>query len=440
MTRGSLADKILLFALPVALTAILQQFYNTVDVAVTGRFMGTDAMAAVGTNSSVISLLVSLFQGISLGANVTIATAIGAGEKDRAHKAVHTAILVALAGGVLFALVAEALSRPFLVILEVPAEVMDGALAYLRIYLAGLPVVFLYDFEAAILRSIGDSRKPLYALVVSCMVNLVLDLLSCAVLGWGVAGVAAATVVATAVAALILLFDLLTTTTDVRVSLSDLRLDPWSLGRTIRIGLPAGLQASFFSVANIVIQGAINSLGSVAIAASSASVSLEVITYYSICAFGQACTTFVGQNNGARSPDRCRRTLRLVALETTLIDGALIILVLVFGRQLLAIFNPDPEVVGEGYVRLCNVVGAHVFTIVAEVLSGYLRGYGVSLSPAVMTLMSIVLIRLAYVFVLFPGNPSFDFLMRVYPITLAMNALGIGLLFLFLRRNLGRQD
>ncbi len=438
MTQGSLADKILFFALPVAITAILQQFYNTVDVATTGHLVGTEAMAAVGTNSPIIALLVSLFQGISLGANVTIATAIGAGDKDRAHKAVHTAIVVALVGGVIFAVATEILAAPLLVALEVPADVMDMALGYLRIYLLGLPVIFLYDFEAAIMRSVGDTRKPLYALLVSSAVNVVLDLAACTVLGWGVWGVSAATVIATGVATLILFVDLLRSPTDVRVNLRDLAVDPWSLKRTLKVGLPAGIQASLFSVANIVIQGATNELGSTAIAASSASVSLETITYYSIGAFGQACTTFVGQNNGARKPDRCWRTLKVTAAETAAVCGTFIVLVLSFGHQLLGLFNPDPAVIQLGYIRLFYVVAAHTFTMITEVSSGYLRGYGVSLSPAIVTLFSIVVIRLVYVFAIYPASPGFEHLMRIYPITLGINAVGIVALFLVLHKSLGK--
>ena len=209
MTRGSLADKVLLFAVPVAVTAMLQQLYNVADVAVTGRFVSAEAMAAVGCNASVVSLLVSLFQGISLGANVTIATAIGAEEPDRAHRAVHTSLVFALAGGVILAVLAELLSAPTLTLLGVPDDIFGMALAYLRVYVAGLPVVFLYDFEAAVFRSVGDTLTPLRTLVVSSGANIALDLLVARVLGWGPAGVALTTVAATAVAAAILFARLL---------------------------------------------------------------------------------------------------------------------------------------------------------------------------------------------------------------------------------------
>lgn len=440
MTRGSLADKVLLFAIPVAVTAMLQQLYNVADVAVTGRFVSTEAMAAVGSNSSVVSLLVSLFQGISLGANVTIATAVGAEEPGRAHRAVHTALVFALVGGVAFAVLAELLSRPTLVLLGVPDDIFDMALAYLRVYMAGLPVVFLYDFEAAVFRSVGDTLTPLRTLVVSSGTNVALDLLVACGLGWGPAGVALTTVASTAVAAAILFARLLRAEGAIRVTVSDLRVDRWALGEMLRVGLPAGVQGAFFSVANVVIQGAINSLGQTVIAASSAGASIESLTYFTYNSFGQACTTFVGQNHGARRPDRCRRALGVCLLECLATGAVVIALVLAFGRQLVAFFDPDPEVVREGYVRLRFVVGAQVFCAFNENLSGYLRGFGMSLLPAVLTVFSIVILRLAYVAVVFASNPTFPCLLAVYPVSLGVNAVGLVLLYLAVGRRLGEGE
>ena len=437
MTKGSLADKIFLFALPVAVTAMLQQLYNVADVATTGQFVSTEAMAAVGSNSSVVSLLVSLFQGISLGANVTIATAIGAGELDRARRAVHTAIVVSVVGGVFFAVVSELVSRPVLTVLGVPEGIFDMALAYLRVYMAGLPVVFLYDFEAAIFRSVGDTTTPLRTLLVSSALNVVLDLLVTRVLGWGAAGVAATTVIATAVAAAILFVRLLHADENVRVSFGELSVDRWALRRILVVGLPAGIQSAFFSVANIVIQGAINSLGEVIIAASSAAASVESLTYFTYNSFGQACTTFVGQNNGARKPDRCRRTLRICMAECLACGTVLIVLVLVFGRQLVGFFDSDPSVIDQGYLRLQLVIGAQIFCAFNENFSGYLRGYGMSLWPAILTVFSIVVLRLVYVAVVFARNPTFPCLLAVYPISLGINAVGLVALYLIVGRSLG---
>ena len=434
MTQGSMWDKILLFSIPVAVTAILQQLYNTADIAVAGQLVGTNAEAGVGSNAFIISLLVSLFQGISLGANVVVATAIGAGDAERAHRAVHTAVLLALIGGVAFALLTQLLVTPLLVALSVPAEVFDFAASYLRVYLLGLPIIFLYDFEAAILRSVGDTWSPLRALAVSSVLNLALDVLVAGPLGQGTVALAVTTILSNGVAVAILLHGLLHTDTEVRLVPSDLRLDAWAMRRILSVGLPAGIQSALFSVANIVIQGAINGLGATVMAGSSASASIESISYYNINAFGQAATTFVGQNNGARRQDRCAKTLRLCLLEGYGVCGVFIALILVFGRQLVGIFNPDPAVIAEGYTRICYVISAHLFSISIEVFSGYLRGYGISLPPAVWTFFSIVVVRLAYVFFLYPGDPTFTHLLLVYPITLGLNAAGLIALYFMMRQ------
>ena len=436
VTQGSLWDKILLFSIPVAVTAILQQLYNTADIAVAGQLVGTNAEAGVGSNAFIISLLVSLFQGISLGANVVIATAIGAGEEDRAHRAVHTAVLLALIGGVSFALVSQLFVTPLLVALSVPAEVLAYATSYLRVYLLGLPIIFLYDFEAAILRSVGDTWSPLHALAVSSVLNLALDLLVAGPLGQGTVGLAATTILSNGVAVAILLHSLLHADSRVRLTPSDLRLDGWAARRILSVGLPAGIQSALFSVANIVIQGAINGLGATVMAGSSASASIESISYFTINSFGQAATTFVGQNNGARRQDRCAKTLRMCLLEGYCVCGVFVALILVFGRQLVGIFNPDPAVIEQGYTRICFVISAHLFSISIEVFSGYLRGYGFSLPPAIWTFFSIVVVRLLYVFLLYPSNPTFTHLLVVYPVTLGLNAAGLVALYFAMRRTL----
>lgn len=439
MTTGSLWDKILLFGIPVAVTAILQQLYTTADVAVAGRLVGTGAEAGIGSNSYLISLLVSLFQGISLGANVTIATAVGAGEHDRAQRAVHSAVVLALVGGVAFALLTQPLVTPLLQVLDVPQEVYADADAYLRVYLLGLPVIFLYDFEAAILRSVGDTFVPLRALAVSSALNVALDLVVAGPLHQGAAALALTTVASNGVAVAILWASLLHAEPDVRLDPHALRLDRWATRRILSIGLPAGIQSALYSVANVVIQGAINGLGPIVIAGSSASSSIESMSYYVVNAFGQAATTFVGQNNGARRQDRCARTLRDCLVEAYLVCGTIIFLIIFFGRPLVAVFNPDPAVVDQGYLRVRFVISAQLFSILIDAFSGYLRGYGYSLWPAVWTFFSIVVIRLTFVFLVFPANPTFPFLLAIYPITLSINAAGLVVMYFAKRRELARE-
>ena len=346
MLHGTLWDKIPRFAIPVAATAILSQLFNAADIAVIGNFTGelrTVAVAAVGTNSSIISLIVNLFIGIALGANVTIAHAIGEKNDTMVHHAVHTSIVVAVLGGLIAAVIGELFAVPLLNQLNVPDDVFPLALLYLRIYLAGLPVILLYNFEAAVFRSVGETKIPLIALTASGVLNVILNLFFVAALHMSVDGVAIATVLSNAVSAAILWVFLLKTDKVIRLEPKKLRIDGLCLKQILRIGVPAGVQSAMFSIANIVIQGAINSLGTVVMAASSAAYNIEVITYDILNSFSQACTTFVGQNFGAGEIKRCKKTLLLCLLEGIISLGVAIALILFFGKSLLTIFNGDPH-------------------------------------------------------------------------------------------------
>ena len=419
MLHGAIWNKIPLFALPVAATAILEQLFNASDIAIVGNFTGaqrTAAVAAVGANSPIISLLVNLFVGIALGANVVIAHAIGQGDKNTVKKAVHTSILVSLLGGVLVAALGELAAAPLLRLLQVPDDVFPLALLYLRIYLLGMPVILLYNFEAAIFRSVGETKIPLLALAVSGVVNVALNLFFVAVLGMTVNGVAIATVISNALSSAILYFRLRTTAREVHVEPHLLRIDLGILKRILRIGLPAGIQSGVFSLANIIIQSAINSLGTVVMAASSAAFNIEIFTYDIVNAFGQACTTFVGQNFGAGELKRCKKTLILLAA---------IALIISFGKPLLSIFNSDPEVIDIGYIRVMLVVSAHFFSMLYEVMSGYLRGFGISLGPAILTMIGVCVVRLLWIQFVFPLSRTFRTIMLVYPVSLSLTALMI---------------
>ncbi len=428
MLHGPIWNKIPLFALPVAATAILEQLFNASDIAIVGNFTGaqrTAAVAAVGANSPIISLLVNLFVGIALGANVVIAHAIGQGNKNAVQKAVHTSILVSLLGGVLVAALGELAAAPLLRLLQVPDDVFALALLYLRIYLLGMPVILLYNFEAAIFRSVGETKIPLLALAISGVVNVALNLFFVAVLGMTVNGVAIATVISNALSSAILYVRLRTTTREVHVEPHLLRIDLGSLKRILRIGLPAGIQSGVFSLANIIIQSAINSLGTVVMAASSAAFNLEIFTYDIVLAFGQACTTFVGQNFGAGELKRCKKTLLLCLAEGSVILLAAIALLISFGKPLLLIFNNDPEVIDIGYIRVMLIVSAHYFSLLYEVMSGYLRGFGISLGPAILTMIGVCVVRVLWIQFVFPLSRTFRTIMIVYPVSLSLTALMI---------------
>ena len=426
MLHGTLWDKIPRFAVPVAATAILSQLFNAADIAVIGNFTGelrTVAVAAVGTNSSIISLIVNLFIGIALGANVTIAHAIGEKNDTMVHHAVHTSIVVAVLGGLIAAVIGELFAVPLLNQLNVPDDVFPLALLYLRIYLAGLPVILLYNFEAAVFRSVGETKIPLIALTASGVLNVILNLFFVAALHMSVDGVAIATVLSNAVSAAILWVFLLKTDKVIRLEPKKLRIDGLCLKQILRIGVPAGVQSAMFSIANIVIQGAINSLGTVVMAASSAAYNIEVITYDILNSFSQACTTFVGQNFGAGEIKRCKKTLLLCLLEGIISLGVAIALILFFGKSLLTIFNGDPQVVETGYIRLMLIMPSHLFSLCYEVLSGYLRGFEISLPPAVLTMLGVCGVRLSWLRWVFPQYKTFMNIMLVFPISLATTAL-----------------
>lgn len=436
MLNGPIWNKLPQFALPVAATAILGQLFNAADIAVVGNFTGAEktvAVAAVGANSAVIGLIINLFIGIALGCNVVIAHAIGRGDRDAVHRAVHTSVVVAVIGGIIVGLLGQLIAAPLLGMLNVPDEVFPLALLYLRIYLVGLPVILLYNFEAAIFRSVGETRVPLVALTISGILNVVLNLFFVAVLNMSVSGVAIATVISNVVSSVILFVKLRRTELDIHLDLKKLRIDLPILRRILAIGLPAGVQSSLFSVSNIVIQSAINSLGTVVMAASSAAFNIEILTFDILDAFSQACTTFVGQNYGAGKIDRCKKTLRLCMLEGLAALVAAIAILLFFGKPLLSIFNNDPEVVETGYIRLMYVMFSHIFNLLYNVMSGYLRGFSISLAPAILTMLGVCGVRIAWIHYVFPLSPTFKTIMIAYPVSLGITALMIFAALLYCR-------
>lgn len=426
MINGSIWNKLIQYALPVAATGILEQLFNASDLAVVGNFTGeakTVAVAAVGANSPIVGLLLNFFIGIALGANVVIANAIGKKDEKTIHKAVHTAVITAVAGGVLVAVLGEFLIGYLLQMLNVPEDVFPYALLYIRIYLLGMPVILLYNFEAAIFRSVGETKTPLKALAVSGVLNVVLNLIFVIVFKMTVNGVAIATVLSNTVSSVLLLIKLIRTDSVIRIRRQELAFDTEVFVKIIRIGLPAGVQSAVFAVANIVIQSAINSLGTVVIAASSAAFNIEIFVYDILNSFSQACTTFTGQNYGAGQLKRCRKVLILCILEDAVATISGIILVLIFGKTLLSVFNNDPQVIEIGYTRLLMVFSAYTFSMLYENMSGYLRGFGISLAPAVLTTIGVCGVRLLWIFTVFPMHRTFTAIMMAYPLSLSATAV-----------------
>ena len=426
MLSGSMWDKILLYALPVAATGILGQLFNASDIAVVGNFAPGDtvsAVAAVGANGPIIGLVLNLFIGIALGANVVIANAIGRGDHETVSRAVHTSIVASVLGGLLITIFGELFAVSVLEMLNVPEEVLPLAAKYMRIYLIGMPVILLYNFESAIFRSAGDTKTPLAALAISGVLNVLLNLFFVIVMRMTVEGVAIATVTANAISSALLMRKLIKSELLVKIELKKLKISWPILGRILKIGVPAGIQGAVFSLSNIVIQSAINSLGKIVMAASSAAFNIEIMAYYILNSFGQACTTFVGQNYGAAQIDRCRKAFKLCLIEGVIATACAVGITLVSGKFLLSLFNNDPEVIRLGFVRLEFIFASYIFSTFYDGMSGYLRGFGISLTPALLTMLGVCGIRVLWVATVFPKNPCFETIMQVYPISLAVNAV-----------------
>ncbi len=426
MLNGPIWNKLPQYALPVAATGILEQLFNASDIAIVGNFTGensTAAVAAVGANSPIIGLILNLFIGIALGANVVIANAVGQKDDKTIRRAVHTSVIMAVVGGLLVAIVGELGIGALLKTLNVPEDVFPFALLYIRIYLLGMPAILLYNFEAAIFRSVGDTKMPLAALAVSGVLNVLLNLFFVIVLKMTVNGVAIATVISNVVSSIVLLVKLTKTDKAIHLDWKELKYDSDCAHRIIRIGLPAGIQSAVFAVANIVIQSAINSLGTVVIAASSAAFNIEIFAYDVLNSFSQACTTFTGQNYGAGNIKRCKKTLILCIIEDAIASALAIGLILVFGKSLLAIFNNDPQVIEIGYTRLVMIFSAYTFSMLYENMSGYLRGFGISVAPAILTIIGVCVVRIVWIYTVFPSHRDFSTIMMAYPLSLSVTAL-----------------
>ena len=434
--NGSAWRNIPKFALPLAATGILGQLFNASDIAIVGNFTGsngTAAVAAVGANSPLIGLIVNLLIGISLGANVVIANAVGQNDDRTVHKTVHTSVLISIICGIAVMLGGELVSSAVLSVLNVPDDVFPFALTYLRIYLLGLPVILLYNFEAAIFRSIGDTKTPLIALALSGVLNIFLNMFFVIVLKMTVDGVAIATVISNAVSSTILLVKLIKTEKIIHLELKQLAIDKSIFVKIIKIGLPAGIQSAVFSIANIVIQSAINSLGTVVMAASSAAFNIEIFVYYILNSFSQACTTFVGQNYGAGQIERCKKIMFICLIQDAIATAITAIIALTFGKFLIAIFDSNPDVVETGYTRLVMIFTMYVFTVFNEILSGYLRGFKISLTPAIMTMIGVCGVRIIWICTVFPQSRTFKTIMTSYPISMFVAASLIGIAVLTYR-------
>lgn len=417
MLNGPMLGKVLLFALPVAASSMLQQLFNAVDVIVVGRFVSSEALAAVGANTTVISLFLNLFIGITLGANAVIAGHIGMRDGRRVRIGVSTSAALALYMG-LFLLVAGLLvSRPLLSAMGTPDNIMDQALLYLRIYFLGTPFIMIFNFGAAILRSRGDTQRPLYVLIAAGIINTVLNLVLVLVFHLGVEGVAIATDVSNIVSASAIVGMLLREDGDFRLDLKNIRIDRAEMRAILGIGLPAGFQSMLFAISNVFVQSAVNSYGSAAVAGNAAALTYESLGYLVVPAFCSAAMTFTSQNYAAGKYDRCRRVYWECMLLSTL-TCLVISLAFVAAREpCLRLFSADPEVIRYGKIRMETALLPLFLCNAYEIASASMRGYGESLLPAMLTVLGTCVLRLAWIYVVCPHFPGFRMLIVAYPVS-----------------------
>lgn len=425
MLRGPLFGKILVFSLPLIASGILQQSFNAVDVAIIGRYSTSQAIAAVGSNGPIISILVNLFLGIAVGANVVIANYLGQKNHDAVRRSISTVAIIAIASGLLLAAIGTTVARPILEAMSAPPDVIDLATEYLRIYFCGMPFMMIYNFGSAIMRSVGDTKLPFYALVVATACNLLLDWLFVAVFDMGVAGVAWATVIANAINAAIIVVFLRREPDPVTLLLKRWKLSMPDFNKMLRIGIPAGLQGMVFSISNIFIQSAINTFGSDAIAGSAAALTYEAYCYYIVVAFCAAAIAFTGQNYGAGNAARCKRVYRICMFYSVVICGVANLLIVWQENFFIGIFSSDPAVMHYASLRFHTVLLVQALASTYEVSGAYMRGLGYSVTPMVLTIFGTCVLRLGWVYYILRNGSSFETLMLIYPITWIITGIAV---------------
>lgn len=422
MIHGPLLGKILLFTLPLMASSILQLLFNAADIIVVGRYAGSDALAAVGSTGALINLLTNMFIGFSVGANVLVARYYGAGKPDEVSDTVHTSVMLSIIGGVLLAVIGIIFAAPLLELLGTPENVLPLAALYVRIYFAGMPVILLYNYGSAILRAIGDTKRPLYYLAVAGVLNIILNLIFVIVFQLSVAGVALATIISQTLSAVLVIRCLMHTEGGCHLDLRRLKIHSHKLWKILQLGLPAGLQGSIFSLSNVLIQSSVNSFGAIAMAGNSAAANIEGFTYVAMNAFYQAAITFVSQNMGAMEFKRIKR-IAWQCLACVTVTGLLLgNLSFFFGHQLLGIYSDEAEVIQYGIYRMEVIATTYFLCGIMDVCVGCLRGIGYSFLPMVVSLLGACGFRILWIFTIFRGHHDLHTLYISYPISWAITA------------------
>ena len=442
MTTGVIMPKVITFALPLIAASVLQLLFNAADIVVVGRFVSPQAMAAVGSTGSLVNLIIQLFVGFSIGVNVCVGKYYAAKRQEDMSDTIHTSILVSVIFGAILCVAGLFLARPMLELMGSPADVIEDSVLYLRIYFLGMPLIMLYDFAAAILRAVGDTKRPLYFQMIAGVINVILNLFFVLVVGIGVAGVAIATTVSQGFSGIALLITLMREKGALHLDLRKLRVN-WKLLRSImEIGLPAGLQSTVFSLSNVVIQSSINSFGSVAMAGATAAQNIESFVYASMNSIYQTNLSFTAQNLGARKYSRINRILKDCLIAVVLIGLVMGIGAVMLDPWLLRFFTTDAEVIRYGQERLLVVCGPYFLCGIMDVMVGSLRGLGYSVIPMFVSLIGACGLRIIFILTLFrlPYFHSLNWLYMSYPITWIITFTAHFITFLRVRRKFPKAD
>ena len=437
MTRGPIVPSLILFAIPMLLSGLLQICFNTADTIVVGRFAGHASMAAIGSTSSLTNLLINLFMGISIGVNVVVARSIGAGDKEGTEKAVNTAVAVAIISGLFLSVVGYFLSPKLLSLMGTPPDIMDKSVLYMRIIFMGQVFNLLYNFGSAILRSDGDTRRPLGYLTLAGVVNVVLNLFFVVVLKKDVSGVAAATVISTALSAFLVMRALTKGEGRVKVTWKKLGIDRRKLLDILHMGVPAGLQTVIFSISNVLIQSSVNTFGSFAVAGNTAANSLDGFMYTVSNCLVQANLSFVSQNYGAGKKERIKPIMRSSLMITVLSAAVLGTLCLKYGNNILSLYSSEAKVMEFGLVRVRYVLTVYFIFAFEEMMVSCIRGLGFSVAPMFISIFTICGVRILWIFTVFARWRTFPSIFVAYPISWTIAAICHTILFLYIwkRRN-----
>lgn len=423
MCNGPLLGKILIFYIPLMLSGILQLLFNAADIVVVGRFAGNESLAAVGSTSSLTNLIVNLFIGLSVGANVLVARYYGANQKDELKEMVQTTVATAFVSGIILIFVGFFVSRPALIWMGTPEDVIAHSVLYMRIYFGGMPFMMVYNFGSAVLRAVGDTKRPLYYLLIAGVVNVVLNLIFVIVFSMGVAGVATATVVSQAISAVLVVRCLIQSDSVYRLEMKGIHIAPDKLIKMVQIGIPAGMQGALFSISNVLIQSSVNSFGSIAMAGNTAASNIEGFVYTAMNAFHQATISFCGQNYGAMKYKRIGKVL-LICEVSVIVVGAIMGNVAYFlAGMLLRIYSTDQEVIQFGILRMSYICVTYFLCGMMDVIVGALRGMGYAIMPMLVSLTGACLFRVIWIYTIFQNHRTLACLYISYPISWALTFL-----------------